>query len=433
MRYKHLILVVGIFFAIQSLHAQQTESPENENSGSSELQFQSNDEDSTEKEAAEEEADSARTDEAALNEDPEAQRRARIEEQPELRHGLPEFDFYGSVRLHAINDFNDENASKDLAFGDGASRVGVRGDWQMSRNWYVFGRAELGFDVLEHFTEKGAVDNNDGGLSKRLLYAGVDSDRFAATYGKNWSSYYKIAGMADRFSIFGGGATGVYNALTDGGSTGTGRADDVIQVRLYTSSLKVIKIKPFNINMQYQQGQPIPAVQNRNYGQTWGASAWLESQNDFGIGLAYHRANIANLDDPLIEAAGIDGDATALAVSFRTYGEHWYAALVVARHENIETTDKLKYIEGYGVELYSQWQFKDRWWLVAGYNYLDPDNDDEDGGKYLVSYGVLGMRYTLDSFNRMLYAEYRIDQGILTSGIERDNEFTIGIRWDFGY
>ena len=100
MRYKHLFLVFGILLSTQSLHAQQTEPPENENSDSSGLQSQSNDEDSTEKEAAEEEADSARTDEAALNEDPEAQRRARIEEQPELRHDWPEIDFYASVRLH---------------------------------------------------------------------------------------------------------------------------------------------------------------------------------------------------------------------------------------------------------------------------------------------------------------------------------------------
>jgi hypothetical protein len=33
----------------------------------------------------------------------------------------------------------------------------------------------------------------------------------------------------------------------------------------------------------------------------------------------------------------------------------------------------------------------------------------------------------------MLYAEYRIDAGELWDGTNRDNELTIGFRWDFGY
>jgi len=33
----------------------------------------------------------------------------------------------------------------------------------------------------------------------------------------------------------------------------------------------------------------------------------------------------------------------------------------------------------------------------------------------------------------MLYAEYRISFGTLVDGTPRDNEFTFGVRWDFGY
>ncbi len=40
----------------------------------------------------------AREEEAALNEDPEAQRRSRIEDAPELRSLWPKFEFYGSRR-----------------------------------------------------------------------------------------------------------------------------------------------------------------------------------------------------------------------------------------------------------------------------------------------------------------------------------------------
>ena len=123
----------------------------------------------------------------------------------------------------------------------------------------------------------------------------------------------------------------------------------------------------------------------------------------------------------------------AFAVAFRKYGENWYGALVIARMENIQTTDEFKYIDGYGAELYLQWQFGERWWLISGGNWSKPDSDDPDAGEYKIAYAVLGLRYTLDSFNRMLYAEYRMDNGILWNGTDRKNEFTIGFRWDFGY
>jgi hypothetical protein len=41
---------------------------------------------------------------------------------------------------------------------------------------------------------------------------------------------------------------------------------------------------------------------------------------------------------------------------------------------------------------------------------------------------TVGLRYTFDSFKRMLYAEYRIDYGQLVDGTPRPNEITFGVR-----
>ena len=126
-------------------------------------------------------------------------------------------------------------------------------------------------------------------------------------------------------------------------------------------------------------------------------------------------------------------NATAIATSFRFFGDRWYSALVLSRLENIETTNTFKYINGYGAELYAQWEFKDRWWMIAGGNWLEPDEEDEDAGEYNVKYGVIGIRYTFDSFKRMLYAEYLINQSKRVDGSPLDNQLTLGVRWDFGY
>ncbi|NNK37556.1 MAG: hypothetical protein HKP03_03690 [Xanthomonadales bacterium] len=374
----------------------------------------------------------SRKDEAALNEDPEAQRRTRIEERPLLRALWPNLEYYGSVRLHLINNFDIDNQITETALGDGASRVGLRAEWQLSPNWWVFGRAEGGFDVLDTFTAKTGEDEGKG-LTNRLLHGGFDSKNLTLTYGKSWSAYYKIAGITDRFSIFGGSAAGIYNAGTDGGATGMGRADEVLQARIFTNSLSALNIRPFNLNLQYQHGNPIPQVEGKNYGKAFGGSAWLETESDNGLGIAYQRSEIDEPRDPLVEAAGIDGHAKALALAFRTYGERWYAALVLARLENVETTDQNKYVNGEGAEFYAQWQFRDRWWLIGGGNWFRPDEDDPQAEEYELLYGVIGLRYTFDSFRRMIYAEYRIAGGTLADGTPTKNELTLGFRWDFGH
>ena len=431
-RYHKLVLIAAVLIAASSLPAQEGDDGKDDIPDAEQGQILEQTESSDSADFEEEKT--ARQEEAALNEDPEAQRRTQALDDPEKLDRWPNLQLYGSVRLHAINNFNEENEATEFSLGDGASRFGLRGEWEFTEGWWLFGRGEGGFDVLDTFTSKGANEDDDGfALRSRLLYGGVQSENLVAVYGKNWSTYYQIAGMADRFSIFGGQAVGIYNAGTDGGATGTGRADNVFQARIYTSALRAMRIKPFNLNVQYQKGEPIPRVENRSYENAYGASAWLESQRDQGLGVAYQKAEIDDLEDPVIREAGISGDAEALALAFRKYGERWYGALVVSRLENIDTTDQFKYVDGYGGELYIQWQFKDLWWVVGGGNFFKPDSDDPEAGEFEIRNAIVGVRYTLDSFNRMLYAEYRIEGGSLYNGTRVKNELTLGFRWDFGY
>jgi len=57
----------------------------------------------------------------------------------------------------------------------------------------------------------------------RLAYIGLQQDENIVLVGKNWSTYYLVASFTDRFSSLGGEASGVYNAKSDGGNSGTRR------------------------------------------------------------------------------------------------------------------------------------------------------------------------------------------------------------------
>ena len=170
---------------------------------------------------------------AALNQDPDAAER-RIGSLFE-RHGeaqLPADEsplkLYGSLRIHAIRNgtgVSGEDQSSGFSLGDGGSRIGARLQHTFGQATAMFGRLEAGFNILDVFSSN-ASSGDDGerrALNPRLYYVAFDSPYAYASYGKNWSTYYQIAGTTDRFAAFGGDTSGVFNAGTDGGASGTGR------------------------------------------------------------------------------------------------------------------------------------------------------------------------------------------------------------------
>lgn len=376
-----------------------------------------------------------RRDDAALEEDPEARLRSETEagiaQTPTTERGAFALDLYASVRVHLINTYDLDTEATDVRFGDGNSRAGARLDLEYLPGWKLIGRGEVGFDVVEQFSTRGP-DEGQGGLTQRLLFAGIDSAHLTLTYGKDWSAYYRVAGATDRFAIFGGSAGGVYNAGTAGGATGTGRAEDILKARIYVDTgLEMLNaFKPSNVNLQLQRSQPIPKVDGASYDYGAGASSWIETQNNYGLGLAYNVSRVP--DTTAIREAGIDGDAVAAAIAGRAFGERWYVAVLYARLENMETTDLDQYINADGIEVYAQWEVKPNWWLIGGLNALEPDANDPEAGDYRVRYGVIGGRYSLRSFERMLYVEYRIDDSRTFDGLRLKDEVTFGVRWDFG-
>lgn len=376
-------------------------------------------------------AEAAQERERSAEEDPLAKRQSdRVDRVGKWLDEPDGIDLSASARIRY--KVRDDGSGWD----DGDSRAGVSGQWQFRPQSWLFGRAEAGFNLLNHLDAVlDAADrphDDENRVFARLLYAGVETQDFMLVAGKNWSTYYQVAGFTDRFESTGGSASGTYNADTDGGNTGTGRADRTLQARLMIDFPPQMKwIKPFNLNLQLQHGEPIPHVDGRDYGTAFGASAILQLLNDYTLGIAYNRAKVPNPADPRLRAAGIDGDAQALLFGSRWYGERWYLGATFSWLENHETTDQSVYFDGRGAELYGSYRLAKRWWLSAGWNVLRPTSDQLQAGAYRVNYGVLGVRYTFRDFARMLYAEARFDHGRLTDGSPMGDVFTFGVRWDF--
>ena len=379
------------------------------------------------KEAATEQA---RDREIEAAEDPSTEREVEIQKGTSRWLDEPsELGLYGSARIRY------RESNNQSAWGDGGSRAGVNLRYQViPRQWLTF-RYEAGFNLLTRVSgllnpgeTGGEGDQSD--IFTRLLYVGFETPLLVATFGKNWSSYYKVASYTDRFVGTGGNASGTFNANTDGGLTGTGRADNVLQSRFYIDFFPdPWGIKPFNLNVQLQSNQPIPQT-NNSYGTTAGASAIVTTRNDLTVGIALNWANVPGSELDELASYGIDDDAVALLAGSRWFGERWYTGLTVSRLVNHETTDENIYFDGSGVELYSQYQVQGPWWLTAGLNALLPDQSETQAGEYKVEYGVIGARYSIDGFRKMIYLNARIDNSRLADGTEIGNTYTIGVRWD---
>ncbi len=385
----------------------------------------------------------ARERETQASEDPLAQHEARKVDTPvEHANRKNSLGAYASLRLR-YRSLGDE-ASLD----DGGSRVGANADWQLAPDYWLNGRVEAGFNLLNElggFLNPGA-NSSDGesGLFLRLLYMNLETPDFFLVLGKAWSTYYKVAGFTDRFAGTGGSASGAFNAGTDGGPSGTGRADNVLQSRIHIKPGRYLGavLKPFTLNVQVQKNQPLPfvfdftddgGIREIKYGYAAGLSALLETRDDLTIGLAYNLAQIADKDKTALSNIGIDGDDRAFLIGTKWFNEKWYLATNISWLWNHMTTEDGIYFDGRGWETYGQYNVHKRWWVTAGWNYLKPYDSQQQAGSYRVKYGVLGVRYSISKFNRMLFANVRFD-GSTASEVEEEgisNTYTVGVRWNF--
>jgi predicted porin len=370
--------------------------------------------------------------ELSAEEDPLAKTEAEKRQRDKGWYDEPDnLRVYGSARIRY------RDTGEGSLWGDGGSRIGVVGNWQVVPKRWLFGGFEAGFNLLDRVDQLidsgSASGENKDDIFTRLAYVGIEGPRVFLTVGKNWSTYNKVASFTDRFEGTGGSASGVYNAQTDGGQTGTGRADGVLQTRFHIGKINnKLGVKPFKLNFQLQNGQPIPGIDGVDYGTAFGFSAIMVTSNEFTLGIAYNHADVKDVLDTRVSESGIDGDAQALVLGSRWFEENWYLGAVVARLENHETTDELVYFDGTGYEVYAQYRVKGPWWLTGGFNYLAPDDDQLQAGAYKIEYGVLGLRYSIDEFSRMLYFNIRFDNGALQDGETTSNIYTLGVRWDLG-
>lgn len=328
---------------------------------------------------------------------------------PETRPVARIFRFYGSVRARLLID-----RDGDTEIDGQTSRIGIRTEYEFTGTPLgkigTFGRAELGFNFVETTQrllggDPGSREAEDDALFfPRLLYLGIEARTGRLSLGKQWSAYYDVAVFSDQMPFFAGAGTAAFPAGTDGGVSGTGRADQALQYRQ--------PVGGFDFTAQLQ----IRNLTENSTGfiDTFGASALHQWNKRFYVGGAF---NVV-LDGVAEPKSGQpkEGDRVAI-VGGRYKTDRVYAAGTLSIFRNHETDDEGRYFGGFGLELYTDYAWTKRLLLRGALSYVKPESDHP--GAYEILTFTPGLNVKLTQALALVFLA-RIDGSTLSDGSARD-------------
>ena len=339
---------------------------------------------------------------------------------------LEGFRLYGSLRAQGVTY---EGATE---IQGNASRVGFR----LTRDFLdsgiqVFGQVEFGIRLMQNFTNFNVSESQSGfgrlepgskedAIFTRLGFVGFDfGDYGILQAGKQWSTYYDVAGYTDNFFVFGGLASGTYSLQSDGGGSGTGRADKTLSYRN--------RFGGFVLGAQAQ----LEANKFTGLGSV-GGSAQYRFPVGLSLGVAGNYSDIPEVISESILGAEDHGSAIVFGAKLARPRFFLAANYSIQESHDARTVDSVTVAYGgRGVEAFGYYEISRRFRVSGGFNYFDPDALEPIDPDFRTRFGVLGGAYYLNS-QTLVYAEWKIEDSVGPRGQRLPNVFALGLRLDFG-
>jgi predicted porin len=341
------------------------------------------------------------------------------------------FEPYGQLRAQ-LAAFNDSAEVQD-----NATRIGInfrtRGKIQMfaGTEWGVnLVRSETQFNLSAGSGDFGVVTTETNPIfTARLGFVGTDFGPFGrVAIGKQHAVHYDVTSYTtDRFNVFGGQGTNTYVAGTNGGPSGTGFADRVVNYR--NTFLKILEV---GVQGQFGSGNQSNGV---------GGSLQLTVLPGVKVGGTYTRTYWGANTKQLVRSLG--GNADYVAVGTRIDWRVLELGLVYSHEHNGDVADVPApnapsllapvAFDANGVEFYAR-AGVGKFGLIGGFTYQGPNvKDPLLNPDFKTQYLILGGEWFLLK-NAKIYTESKIDLGSVTAtGDSGYNVFTIGFRYDFSW
>ena len=253
---------------------------------------------------------------------------------------------------------------------------------------------------------------------RRLSFLSLQKHDNTVIVGKYWSAYYDIAGFTDHFMAFGATGSGAFNNHGDGGASGTGRPDRMLQIHR--------EKEKYSTTLQYQTSH---SDDDKEYGYGVAGSfiyaGWEESKA--GASVAY--ADFKKITE-LMRYRGIDGNDVSSILGYSYNKGKFMANAVLSYTQNHMNDDNGTYFDAVGTELYLRYDHSESIRLVGGINTLIPTDNDYEG-EFNIKRLILSLQYTFGekSFDDLVYMEVSLNGGSHADGTKSNTSVAIGFRY----
>ncbi len=340
-----------------------------------------------------------------------AQAAAQIEESD-----LNFFNPYGSFRAHMAL------SGRNVSVENNSSRLGLMMISDRRSGWILSVRGEWGINLVKNETGFSLDENDDTEWSTlkegnpdqtiwtRLGYVGVEYEGTGElSIGKRWSVYSEVASWTDLFDVFGGWASGQYPGGTDGGYTGTGRAEKVL---MYRHTVKGVFIG-VQMQMRGTGGRVVDS---------YGLASYLSVAEGLSVGAAWNDARVN--DQVRQNIPGVLDHARALVTGVKYEKDSFYAAGIYSWQDGNEAAHNEEHTVIYschGAELFVQGNIAEAFRLHGGFNLrITRDPHPTLPENFELRHYIVGAAWYIRP-TTYIYSEFLLDDGIYADGHGRDN------------
>jgi len=318
--------------------------------------------------------------------------------------------------------------SKDGVYvSDFIPRAGVSGKWHLDkeRKYSVFTKVEFGFTLVSkndyiHFSPDPGTPTGKSQQSvfTRQGYVGIATPYGKLSMGRQWGIHYTLAGNLDDTYFGGGIGFGVYNAGTDGGISGTGRADQALKYELNVDNFY------FGLQGQFRN----ETVNDMFFADTYGVA----TSYDFSfvkIGVSYNKV-LDGVENPIEIEAKIDDELVALLVDFKR--KNWHFGFMPEYFVNHELNNEGVFYKGWGGEYSFRYHFgKDKKWRFVNNSYYIKSLDKDS--KYIKNGFTFNIARRFSNNVAVIFA-FTIDNSVNKDGSHPENHIVgAGFYYTFNY
>lgn len=337
---------------------------------------------------------------------------------------------YGSYRVYF-----GMNSNGYFGMSDNASRFGIEGGIPIHEKYdlEVFAVAEFGTNLVDRDefivfrADPGAEVTEEGNaVYSRLGFVGLRTHYLSFSVGKQWSVYYDVAEYTDQFYAFGADGAVTFNMESDGGISGTGRANRLFLLRSNFNS-------PIKFGIQAQTRYITD--NSKQFADTWGASLRYEPEYGISIGIAFNIVR-DGVEDPKFNQPKTGDKSIITAISYKKNRLHLsYSLSLFENHEMLRINDSTRYFfSGYGMELFAGYYLSksERWRVATGFNLIQPKRVVEVG-KFRLLYFVAECSYTFGTASH-IFTTVKVNRSSdIFGALDTTSVFAMGLRFSFGY